>query len=77
MILASVQLGIKSWGLFCPFVSDPVDAPHGLLQVQQVGEIISSIEKQTSLVGLAITEHLPWDAINLYNALDKIQLFHE
>ncbi|MCF1585252.1 arginase family protein [Tetragenococcus koreensis] len=63
--------------LFANPYGDPVDAPHGLLQIQQVGEIISSIEKQTPLVGLAITEHLPWDAINLYNALDQIQLFHD
>lgn len=63
--------------LFAKPYGEPVDAPYGLLQVQQVGEIISSIEKQSPLVGLAITEHLPWDAINLHNALDQIQLFHE
>lgn len=63
--------------LFANPHGEPVVAPYGLLQVQQVGEIISNIEKQTPLIGLAITEHLPWDAINLHNALDKIQLFHD
>jgi len=63
--------------LFAKPYGEPIDAPHGLLHVQQVSEIIANIEKQTSLVGLAITEHVPWDAINLHNALNQIQLFHE
>ena len=51
------------------------DAAIGELTLAQVVDIITTITKDTELVGLSIAEHLPWDAIRLRAALSKISIF--
>ena len=50
-------------------------AAVGELTLNQVVRILSDVEPIADLVGLSITEHLPWDAFNLRNALSKISIF--
>lgn len=50
-------------------------AAVGELTLNQIVRILSDIEPAADLVGLSITEHLPWDAFNLRNALSKISIF--
>lgn len=41
----------------------------------QLTEIIQDASKETNVVGLGITEHLPWDSINLKKLLSTIPIF--
>lgn len=51
------------------------DAAIGKLKLQQVNRIFSDVSKEAEIVGLSITEHLPWDAFNLRNTLSNIPIF--
>lgn len=51
-------------------------AAVGRLTLRDVGRIFSDISADAEIVGLSITEHLPWDAFNLRKALSSIPLFH-
>ncbi|HWL03397.1 MAG TPA: arginase family protein [Xanthobacteraceae bacterium] len=49
---------------------DPVEAfPAGTMSFEILARILKDVHENTEIVGLAITEHLPWDAINLRNLL--------
>lgn len=52
-------------------------AAVGELTLEKVVRILTDISKTTELVGLSIAEYLPWDAINLRNALSQISIFKE
>lgn len=55
--------------------SDPYAAfPAGKMGIQQVIRLIDDVSKATDVVGLGITEHLPWDALNLKNMLAQLPL---
>lgn len=63
------------------FARNDKDAPSwdgvakGKLELDDVLHIIREAEQCADIVGLGITEHLPWDAINLRNALARLPLF--
>ena len=44
------------------------------MTLQQIARIISDISRETDIVGLAIAEHLPWDALNLHNFLAELPI---
>lgn len=47
---------------------------QGKLTVRQVIEILKQVSKVSDVVGLGITEHLPWDALALQNMLRELPL---
>ena len=51
-------------------------AAVGELTLDQVVGIFKDISTQAELVGLSIAEHLPWDAIYLRKAFEKIDIFN-
>lgn len=63
------------------FARSDKDAPSwdgvakGKLELDDVVNIIREAESVADIVGLGITEHLPWDAINLREMLAKLPLF--
>lgn len=52
-------------------------AAVGKLTLEKVVRILADISEEADLVGLSLAEHLPWDAINLRNALSQISIFKE
>lgn len=52
-----------------------INAPHGEMSLSQLSRLFKDISQQTNLVGLAIAEHIPWDAINLKEFLQDISIF--
>ncbi|MDQ0981399.1 2,4-dienoyl-CoA reductase-like NADH-dependent reductase (Old Yellow Enzyme family)/arginase family enzyme [Pseudomonas synxantha] len=55
--------------------SDPYAAfPAGKMSVAQVLRLINDVSRATDVVGLGITEHLPWDAITLKDMLAEIPI---
>ncbi|WP_416220992.1 arginase family protein [Pseudomonas sp. RP23018S] len=55
--------------------SDPYEAfPAGKMSVAQVVRLIQDVSRATDVVGLGITEHLPWDAITLKEMLSDIPI---
>lgn len=53
-----------------------INAPQGEMSLSQLSRLFKDISQQTNLVGLAIAEHLPWDAINLKEFLQDIPIFN-
>ncbi|WP_342753230.1 arginase family protein [Shouchella clausii] len=51
--------------------------PEGTMQIPQLINLIKELSEETDVVGLGITEHMPWDAINLKNLLRDIPLLNE
>lgn len=49
----------------------------GTMEIPQLQSLIKELSKETNVVGLGITEHMPWDAINLKNLLGEIPLLNE
>lgn len=52
-----------------------IDAAHGEMNLSQISRIIQDVAKWTDIVGLSITEHLPWDAINLHDFLASLPVW--
>ncbi|MBQ7704702.1 MAG: arginase family protein [Selenomonadaceae bacterium] len=50
-------------------------AAMGELYLNDVIRILSDVDKVAEIVGLAIAEHMPYDAINLRNGLSKLNIF--
>ena len=59
----------------------PKDAYEGIAQGQitmdDVVKVINVASANTTVVGLGIAEHLPWDSLNLKNMLEKLPLLGE
>lgn len=51
-------------------------AAVGRMTLKDIGRILHDVEKVSEIVGLSITEHLPWDAINLRNTLASVSIFN-
>lgn len=49
----------------------------GSLEISEAISLISKANDSTEIVGVGITEHLPWDAINLKNMLSKLPLLND
>lgn len=54
-----------------------INAPSGVMTLRQIANIINDVSKETDVVGLSITEHLPWDAMNLRDFLSELPIFKE
>lgn len=55
----------------------PIDSPSGKMTLSQVARLIQDVSQITGIVGLSITEHLAWDAMNLHDFLNKLPIFHQ
>lgn len=54
---------------------DAVDGvPRGEMRLDEVVRLLSDVDTKTDIVGLAITEHLPWDMLRLSEALDELPI---
>ncbi|MCP8894602.1 arginase family protein [Shinella daejeonensis] len=55
--------------------ADPVEAfPAGTMSFAVLARLLKDLDANTTIVGLGITEHLPWDAINLRNLLNDVPI---
>ncbi|MCW3792668.1 arginase family protein [Paenibacillus sp. LS1] len=60
-----------------PEAKEPIDFPMGEMLFPQLINIIKEISGETEVVGLGVTEHLPWDSINLKNLLSEIPILNQ
>ncbi|ALC83146.1 MULTISPECIES: arginase family protein [Bacillus] len=52
-------------------------SPEGTMQMPQLLNLIKELSEETDVVGLGITEHLPWDSIKLKNLLGEIPILNK
>lgn len=50
-------------------------AAVGRMTLQQVVRIISDISDSVGIVGLSLAEYMPWDALQLRDAFEKMRIF--
>lgn len=50
-------------------------AAVGRMTLKGISRLLKDVSGEAEIVGLSITEHLPWDAINLRAALSSISIF--
>ena len=57
--------------------TDPQEFPAavGRMKLSEIVRILNDISKKAEIVGLSITEHLPWDVFNLRKSLKTISIF--
>lgn len=55
----------------------PIDAPSGKMTLPQVARLIQDASQITDIVGLSITEHLAWDAMNIHVFLNSLPIFYK
>lgn len=48
--------------------------PSGKMTMEQIVRLLSDVSKAVDVVGLGITEHVPWDALALKTMLSKLPL---
>lgn len=51
-------------------------AAVGRMTLKEVGKVLNDVSSVAEIVGLNITEHLPWDAIRLRKTLEDISIFN-
>ena len=49
----------------------------GTMQFPQLLQLIKELSEETDVVGLGITEHMPWDALNLKKLLGEIPILNK
>ncbi|RYG70649.1 arginase family protein [bacterium] len=57
-----------------PAVPEIEGVPSGQMTMEQVVRLLADIDKVVDIVGLGITEHLPWDSLALKSMLEKLPL---
>jgi arginase len=57
-----------------PAVPKIVGSPAGRMKADQVVRLLNDVAKKIDIVGLGVTEHLPWDALALKNMLTNLPL---
>lgn len=57
-----------------PSVPKIEGSPSGKMTMDQIARLLSDVDKVVEVVGLGITEHLPWDSMALKSMLDKLPL---
>lgn len=61
-----------------PYIDvDSFSAAVGRMTLKEVGRALRDAGEAAEIVGLSITEHLPWDAFNLRHTLASISIFKE
>jgi arginase len=53
------------------------DVAQGRMTIPQVVRLLDDVSAEADIVGLGITEHLPWDAIALKDMLSKLPLLRD
>jgi len=53
-----------------------VFSPAGTMQLPKLLHLIKELSEETEVVGLGITEHMPWDAIYMRNLLSEIPILN-
>lgn len=51
--------------------------PVGKMKMQHVTRLIKDVSAKTNVVGLGITEHLPWEALNLQAMLQEFPILRD
>ncbi|OMF61327.1 arginase family protein [Paenibacillus sp. FSL R5-0766] len=59
-----------------PDLKEPIDFPMGKMHFPQLNNLIQTVSQETTVVGLGITEHMPWDSMNLKSLLNGISIFN-
>ncbi|SFN22858.1 arginase [Psychrobacillus psychrodurans] len=57
-----------------PDLEEYIGFPTGIMQFPQLINLIKELSEKTDVVGLSITEHLPWDSINIKNMLKELPI---
>ena len=57
-----------------PDLKEDLGFPTGIMQFPQLINLIKELSEKTDVVGLSITEHLPWDSINIKNMLKELPI---
>lgn len=52
-------------------------SPEGTMQMPQLLNLLKELSEETDVVGLGITEHLPWDSIHLKNLLGEMPILNQ
>ena len=61
-----------------PYIDlDRFPAAVGRMTINEVGRILKDVSEKAEIVGLGITEHMPWDAMNLRRVLSGISIFND
>lgn len=47
----------------------------GTMTFSQIGKVIKDLSSKAEIVGLSITEHTPWDALNLHEFMAELDIF--
>ena len=55
----------------------PVEYAVGRMTLEQITGLIQEVSAVTEVVGLGITEYMPWDVIRFREALSRIDIFKE
>ncbi|WJH29566.1 arginase family protein [Paenibacillus sp. CC-CFT742] len=53
-----------------------VFSPAGTMQLPQLLHLLKELSEETEVVGLGITEHMPWDAIHMRDLLREIPILN-
>ena len=53
-----------------------VFSPAGTMQLPQLLHLLKELSEETEVVGLGITEHMPWDAIHMRDLLSEIPILN-
>ncbi len=56
-----------------PDVPDPIEAEHGKLRLAHVARLLGDVGRAAHVVGLTISEYMPWDALNLKKMLAGLE----
>lgn len=51
-------------------------AAVGRMTLKEVERVLKDVSKEAEIVGLSITEHMPWDAMNLRRVLSGLSIFN-
>lgn len=57
-----------------PDLKEDIGFPTGSMQFPHLINLIKELSEETDVVGLGITEHLPWDSINIKNMLKELPI---
>ena len=50
-------------------------AAVGRMKLKEIVRLLTDVSEKAEIVGMSITEHLPWDAFRLRDALSQIHIF--
>ena len=57
--------------------ADEFPAAVGRMKLNEIGRLLTDVSSMTEIVGLSITEHLPWDAFRMRKMLAGVSIFRD